>query len=158
MPQGPPTKFTAHHLQPPATRPTKQTNRSREKAVRNWGGRWGRTGGLVLFFLLLKTYFPQNCFFTNLNLSSSASSSSSMASSLSSKPFLGSSRTEGFSGLTSLSTDLSKLSFSAVKISVGSRNAKKLRMFCFIFFCITCLLPSSNGGVFCWGFRLLIDY
>ncbi|KAA0036456.1 hypothetical protein IC582_005822 [Cucumis melo] len=77
-----------------------------------------------------------------------------MASSLSSKPFLGSSRTEGFSGLTSLSTDLSKLSFSAVKISVGSRNAKKLQIKAAgstfgNYFRVTTYGESHGGGVGC---------
>lgn len=138
MPPGPPTKFTAHHLQPPATRPTKQTQPERKQ--------WeiegvGKTGGLVLIFYYLNNFSTKLLLYKSQfrHFSTFPLLLPPMASSLFSKPFLGSSRTEGFSGLSSLSTDLSKLSFSAVKISVGSRNAKKLRMFFFylLLYCIS---------------------
>ncbi|KAG7033003.1 hypothetical protein SDJN02_07055 [Cucurbita argyrosperma subsp. argyrosperma] len=77
-----------------------------------------------------------------------------MAASLSSKTFLGSSRTDGFSGFGSRSSDLSKLSFSAVKISVGTRNAKKLQIKAAgstfgNYFRVTTYGESHGGGVGC---------
>lgn len=51
-----------------------------------------------------------------------------MALSLSSKPFLGASRTEGLSGFCSLFSDLRKLSFPSVQFSVRPRTLKKLQV------------------------------
>lgn len=56
-----------------------------------------------------------------------AVSSIEMASSLSSKPFLGASRTDGLSGLCSISSDLRNLSSPSVQFLIRPRTLRKLR-------------------------------
>lgn len=120
---------------PPQYPPNKQNQRESSGELE---GRWAWWVGGKWFSITKNC--PPEIFFAILNFTISSTlrpDSSLMASSLSSKPFFGSSRIEGFSGLSSLSSDLSKLSFSAVKISVGSGSAKKLRKFAFIYFSVT---------------------
>ncbi|XP_021826832.1 chorismate synthase, chloroplastic [Prunus avium] len=77
-----------------------------------------------------------------------------MASSLSSKPFLGASRTDGLSGLCSISSDLRNLSSPSVQFLIRPRTLRKLQVQAAgntygNFFRVTTFGESHGGGVGC---------
>ncbi|XP_034205386.1 chorismate synthase, chloroplastic isoform X2 [Prunus dulcis] len=77
-----------------------------------------------------------------------------MASSLTSKPFLGASRTDGLSGLCSISSDLRNLSSPSVQFLIRPRTLRKLQVQAAgntygNFFRVTTFGESHGGGVGC---------
>ncbi|KAJ7970435.1 Chorismate synthase [Quillaja saponaria] len=77
-----------------------------------------------------------------------------MASSISSKPFLSASRTDGLSGLSSLPSDLRFISSSSVQISIRPRITKRLQIQAAgstfgTYFRVTTYGESHGGGVGC---------